>query len=119
MRRLRLAPHPQRHFPALLGVFLCDLTHGERGLDAWAVAAAGDFADPLAVAVGDFGMLAGRRASHRRQADAFARDPIGKLPLDDRGAGKAAFLAAAAGDRPCQIGFDGRRGGVDVMAMEA
>ena len=41
------------------------------------------------------------------------------LALDALGARKSAFLAAALLDRPVQAGLDGRRGGVDVMAIEA
>ena len=65
----RLAAHYQRHLLAFLGEVHLDITHGYRTLDRGAIAAAGDLADAIAVAVGDFGMLAGRRAAERRAAE--------------------------------------------------
>ncbi len=54
-----------------------------------------------------------------QQADALARRALGDLLLDDGGAREASLRAALLADAPQQARFDRRRGGVDVVAVEA
>ena len=115
----RLAAHHELHRRTDGGAVGLDVAHGDGTTDRGAEAAGGDDADGRAGGIQHLGAVAGRRLAGRADADALAADAFGELLLDDGGAGKAAFGAAALLDRPDKPAFDRRRGGVDVVTVEA
>ncbi len=109
----------QQHRRARLGEAAVDVAHGERAVDGRAEATGGDGADRLAVGRLHDRALARGRPPVGQDADAQARRAFGEFLLDAGGAREAAFRAAALLDRPGQASLDRRRGGVDVVAVEA
>ena len=95
-----------------------DIAHGDGAPERGSETTRRDLADGLA---GDRNLRAFTRdrLALGQEADPFARRALGNLLLDDGSAGEAALRAAVLADAPQQARFDRRRGGVDVVAVEA
>src|SRR5204863_7927863 len=68
--------------------------------------------------IDDRGALARRRPPVRTDANPLACGPLGQLPQDHRGAGKAALGAPPFADCPGEPGLDRRRRLVDVVTAK-
>src|SRR6185437_109731 len=96
-----------------------DIPHGNRTFERGREAAAGDRADLFAAGIDDRRVAARDLPAFRLDADAAPRRALRELALDDRGTGKAAFLAPPLLDRPGEIGLDRRRAFVNIVAVKA
>ena len=99
MGRQRSAAHQKRERRSRRGKGRRDIAHGDRAAKRGRKASRGDDPDDLAARIGDFRALARRGLAVQRQPDAPAGDALGQFALDPRGAGKAAFGAAALSSR--------------------
>src|SRR5436305_5670306 len=116
--RHRIAAHHELEFRAIGRVRFVDVAHGDGAPEGRRESARRDLADDLA-ADRDLRALAPARLALGPDGDPSARRARGDLLPDNRSARKAALDAAFLADAPQQHGFDRRRRGVDVVAVQA
>src|SRR4051794_31973653 len=95
-----------------------DIAHGDRALQRWREAAAGDLADLTALAVEDKRALAHRLATLDFQADALLRRSILEFGENSHGPGKTALGPAPLVDGEGQAGHDRRGASIKIVAVQ-
>src|SRR6185312_16845420 len=94
------------------------ITHGNRALQRWREAAAGDLADFIAFSIEHERALADRLPTVDLEADTLLRGLVLELGEDAQRTGEPALGAATLVDREIEVGHDWRRIEVEVVAIE-
>src|SRR4051794_22529157 len=108
----------QRQCRAVFSKMARDIAHGDRALQRWREAAAGDLADLIALAVEDKGALAHRLAPFDFKANPLLRRSILELGKDSQGSGKASLSSATLVDGEGQAGHDRRGASIKIVAVQ-
>src|SRR5476651_2368588 len=114
----RFAAYHELYFCAVGRLRLVDVAHGDGALEAGREAARRHLADGLAID-DDLRAFARDRLALGKKADPLARRTFGDLLLHDGRAREATLYAALLADAPQQHSLDRRRGGVDIVAVQA